>query len=227
MNSLLAALTKDDYLHLMLSCEIVELTLKDVLSSTGDEIEYVYFPTGSIISMMKRIEDGRELEVGMIGNEGVLGCNLLMGAEEELFFSVVQKSGSAFRITAKSFIQELHRSINLQQLLKRYLYVSFSNLVQNSVCNRFHLVDERLARLLLMIRDRAQSMSFFITQESLARMLGVRRVGVTKAAGILQHKMLISYSRGSLKILDNDGLENVACSCYQADKDIYKLIMNK
>jgi CRP-like cAMP-binding protein len=227
MNSLLAALTKDDYLHLMLSCEIVELTLKDVLSSTGDEIEYVYFPTGSIISMMKRIEDGRELEVGMIGNEGVLGCNLLMGAEEELFFSVVQKSGSAFRITAKSFIQELHRSINLQQLLKRYLYVSFSNLVQNSVCNRFHLVDERLARLLLMIRDRAQSMSFFITQESLARMLGVRRVGVTKAAGFLQHKMLISYSRGSLKILDNVGLEHIACNCYQADKDIYKLIMTK
>jgi CRP-like cAMP-binding protein len=112
-------------------------------------------------------------------------------------------------------------------MLQRYLYISFSFLVQNSACNRFHVVEERLARLLLMIRDRAQSMSFYVTQESLARMLGVRRVGVTKAAGSLQSKMLISNSRGNLKIEDSIGLENASCSCYKADNDIYRLIMHK
>ena len=111
-------------------------------------------------------------------------------------------------------------------MLQRYLYVSFSFLVQNSACNRFHLVEERLARLLLMIRDRAQSVSFFVTQESLARMLGIRRVGFTKAARLLQNKMLISYSRGKLKIEDSIGLESISCSCYETDNDIYRKIMH-
>lgn len=225
MNRLLSALPKSDYSHLILNCESVELALDDVLSNTGDEIHYVYFPTRSIISLMKRIENGRDLEVGMIGNEGMLGCNLLMGINAALFSSVVQKSGSALRITANSFIQELQYSAKLQQQLQRYLYVSFNLLIQNSACNRFHVVEERLARLLLMIRDRAQSVNFFVTQEYLARMLGVRRVGVTKAAQSLQAKNLISYSRGKLQIQDNLGLESMSCSCYQTDKEIYQLIM--
>jgi CRP-like cAMP-binding protein len=122
---------------------------------------------------MRSAKNERDLEVGMVGNEGMLGCDLLMGINSALFSSVVQKSGSAIRMTAKNFIQELQYSLKFQQLLQRYLYVSFSSLVQNSACNRFHVVEERLARLLLMIRDRAQSASFFVTQESLARMLGV------------------------------------------------------
>jgi CRP-like cAMP-binding protein len=176
---------------------------------------------------MKIAENERDLEVGIVGNEGMLGCSLLMGINSALFSSVVQKSGSALRITAKSFIQELQYSPKFQQMLQRYLYVSFSSLVQNSACNRFHVVEERLARLLLMIRDRAQSASFFVTQESLARMLGVRRVGITKAAGSLQSKMLISYSRGNLKIEDSIGLESSSCSCYKTDNDIYRLMMQK
>jgi CRP-like cAMP-binding protein len=226
MNRLLAALPKNDYLHLKLSCEPVELLINEVLSSTGDEIHHVYFPTSSIISLMRISENERDLEVGMVGNEGMLGCNLLMGINAALFSSVVQKSGSASRISAINFIQELQYSLEFQQLLQRYLYISFGSLVQNSACNRFHVVEERLARLLLMIRDRAQSASFFVTQESLARMLGVRRVGVTKAAGSLQSKMLISYSRGNLKIEDNIGLECASCSCYKMDIDIYKLVMH-
>jgi CRP-like cAMP-binding protein len=226
MNRLLAALPKSEYSHLKLSCEPVELVLNEVLSSMGDEVHHVYFPTKSIISLMVSI-DGRDLEVGMVGNEGMLGCNLLMGINTALFNSVVQKSGLALRITTKSFIQELQYSPKFQQILQRYLYVSFSTLVQNSACNRYHVVEERLARLLLMIRDRAQSASFFVTQESLARMLGVRRVGITKAAGSLQNKLLISYSRGTLKIEDSTGLENASCSCYKADKDIYGLMMHK
>jgi CRP-like cAMP-binding protein len=225
MNHLLAALPENDYLHLKQSCEPVELVLNQVLSSTGDEIHYVYFPTGSIISLMRSAKNERDLEVGMVGNEGMLGCNLLMGINSALFSSVVQKSGSAIRMTAKNFIQELQYSLKFQQLLQRYLYVSFSSLVQNSACNRFHVVEERLARLLLMIRDRAQSASFFVTQESLARMLGVRRVGITKAAGSLQSKMLISYSRGNLKIEDSLGLESASCSCYKTDNDVYSQVM--
>jgi CRP-like cAMP-binding protein len=225
MNRLLAALPENDYLHLKQSCEPVELVLNQVLSSTGDEIHYVYFPTGSIISLMRSAKNERDLEVGMVGNEGMLGCNLLMGINSALFSSVVQKSGSAIRMTAKNFIQELQYSLKFQQLLQRYLYVSFSSLVQNSACNRFHVVEERLARLLLMIRDRAQSASFFVTQESLARMLGVRRVGITKAAGSLQSKMLISYSRGNLKIEESLGLESASCSCYKTDNDVYSQVM--
>lgn len=227
MNLLLAALPKDDYSYLMLSCESVELVLNEVLSSTGDEINHVYFPTSSIISLMRSAENGRDLEVGMVGNEGMLGCNLLLGINSALFSAIVHKSGSALRITAKNFIQELQNSPKFQQILQRYLYVSFNSLVQNSACNRFHVVEERLARLLLMIRDRAQSVSFFVTQESLARMLGVRRVGITKAAGSLQSNMLISYSRGNLKIEDSIGLESASCCCYKTDNDIYRLIMHK
>ncbi len=226
MNRLLADLPKSDYLHLMQSCESVELVLNEVLCSAGDEVHHVYFPTKCIISLMRSIESGRDLEVGMVGNEGMLGCSLLMNVNAALFSSVVQQSGSALRIPSKNFIQELHYSASFQQMLQRYLYVSFSLLVQNSACNRFHLVEERLARLLLMIRDRAQSVSFFVTQESLARMLGVRRVGVTKAAGLLQGKRLVSYSRGNLKIEDSIGLESISCSCYKTDNDTYKKIMH-
>ncbi len=226
MNRLLAGLCEIDYQHLMMGCESVDLVLNDVLSNASDKITHVYFPTQCIISLMKHIDTDKDLEVGMIGNEGMLGSTLLLGIDIAPFRAVVQKSGTALRMPATIFIHELKQSVVLNQQLKRYLYVSLSQLVQNAACNRFHVVEERLARLLLMIRDRAQSQNFHVTQEVLAQMLGVRRVGVTKAAGALQHKKLISYNRGNLKIHDNAGLEAASCSCYQTDNETYTRILH-
>ena len=225
VNRLLAGIPKVDYRRLMMRCEPIELVLNDVLSNAGDRIIHVYFPTKSIISLMKHMDTDKDLEVGMIGNEGMLGSTLLLGVDTAPFRAVVQKSGSALRMPAKIFTHELEQSFVFERQLKRYLHVSLSQLVQNAACNRFHVVEERLARLLLMIRDRAQSQDFHVTQEALANMLGVRRVGVTIAAGALQHKNLISYRRGSLKIHDNAGLEAASCSCYQADNETYTRIL--
>lgn len=225
MNLLLAGLPKKDYRHFLIRCEHVELVTADVLCLAGDQIHYVYFPITSIISLMKPVDTYRDLEAGMIGNEGILGSTLLLGVDTVPFRAVVQKTGSALRMKKQMFMSELELSFALQRKLKLYLYVLFSQQVQTAACNRFHMVEERLARLLLMIRDRAYSQSFHVTQESLALMLGVRRVGVTIAAGSLQHKNLISYNRGDLKIHDNAGLEAVSCSCYQTDKDTYTQIL--
>jgi len=226
MNHLLAGLSEIDYQHLMLVCDSVDLVLNDVLSNAGDKITHVYFPTKSIISLIKHVDTDKNLEVSMIGNEGMLGSTLLLGIDTAPFRAVVQKTGATLRMSATTFTHELEQNFVLKQQLKRYLYVSLSQLVQNAACNRFHVVEERLARLLLMIRDRAQSQSFHVTQESLSQMLGVRRVGVTKAAGALQHKNLISYNRGNLKIHDNVGLEAISCSCYQTDNEIYARVLH-
>ena len=226
MNLLLADLPKKDYRHFLMGCEHVELVTSEVLCHAGDQIHHVYFPESSIISLMKPIDTDRDLEAGMIGNEGILGSTLLLSVDTVPFRAVVQKSGSALRMKAQTFMSELELSYALHRKLKLYLYVSFSQQVQTAACNRFHKVEERLARLLLMIRDRAYSQNFHVTQESLALMLGVRRVGVTSAACSLQHQNLISYNRGDLEIHDNVGLEAISCSCYQTDKDTYTQILN-
>jgi CRP-like cAMP-binding protein len=224
-NRLLAALPRVDYKRLMMSGELVELVLNDLIDKAGDKVLHVYFPIKSIISLMKHVDGDKSLEVGMIGNEGMLGSTLLLGVDTTPFTSVVQKAGSALRIPVKEFLKEFEKSFMMQRQFKRYIKVLFSQLVQNAACTRFHVVEARLARLLLMIKDRAQSQSFHITQESLAQMLGVRRVGVTKAAGALQHKHLISYSRGDVLIHDNTGLEKSSCSCYQTDNETYQRIL--
>jgi CRP-like cAMP-binding protein len=225
-NRLLAGLPIAEYQSLVDKCEMTELKANDVLCNAGDEINYVYFPKQSIISLMKHIDTGKNLEVGMIGNEGMLGSTLLLGISLAPFRAVVQKSGAALRMSAINFTHEFKTSAALEQQLMRYIYVSLSQQMQNAACNRFHVVEERLARLLLMIGDRAQSKSFHVTQESLAQMLGVRRVGVTMAAGALQNKNLISYSRGDLKIQDYTGLEAASCSCYQKDNEIYACVFD-
>lgn len=226
MNRLLASIPKNDLRRLMMKCELIELIHGEVLNHASEHIEYVYFPTTCIISIMKPIDTDKDLEVGLIGNEGILGCTLLLGVNTAPFCAVVQKTGYALRIKAKTFIHELDKSFVLKRRLNLYLYVSFSQHVQSAACNRFHVLEKRLARLLLMIRDRSDSQHFYITQESLAKMLGVRRVGVTIAAGNLQHQNLISYSRGDLKIHNSTGLEDKSCSCYESDKLIYDLILS-
>jgi CRP-like cAMP-binding protein len=223
-NRLLDALLHKDREQLLANCEHIELNLGEVLYRAGEVIPNVYFPTGGFISLVAPI-DSTNLEVGLVGNEGVLGITLLLGVDIAPFTALVQGSGTALRITARSFLRILEQSPELHQVLKRYLYVTMSQLAQTAACTRFHLVEGRLARWLLMTQDRAHSDHFHITHVFLAYMLGVRRVGITKAANFLQQRNLISYTRGDITVIDRAGLEAASCGCYRADKEIYGRIM--
>lgn len=223
-NRLLDALLHKDREQLLANCEHTELNIGEVLYRAGEVIPHIYFPTGSFISLVAPI-DSTNLEVGIVGNEGVLGITLMLGVDIAPFAALVQGSGFALRITASSFLRILEQGPELHQLLKRYLYVSMSQLAQTAACTRFHLVEARLARWLLMTGDRAHSDHIHITHVFLAYMLGVRRVGITKAANMLQQRKLINYQRGDITILDRAGLEAASCGCYRADKEIYERIL--
>ncbi|MGZ4998493.1 MAG: Crp/Fnr family transcriptional regulator, partial [Methylobacter sp.] len=193
----------------------------------GEIIPYVYFPTEGFISLMAPINGGENLEVGMIGNEGMFGITLMQGVDVAPFHTLVQGAGSAMRISAPSFLRELEQSHALQLVLKRYLYVSMSQLAQRAVCTRFHVVEARLARWLLMTQDRAQSDTFHATHSLMAYLLGVRRVGITEAANSLQKQKLINYQRGDITILDRTGLETASCGCYRIDNEAYERILGQ
>jgi CRP-like cAMP-binding protein len=225
-NRLLAALPSKDREQLLAQCEQVELCFAKVLYRSRERLSHVYFPTGSIISLMMPIDDCSNLEVGLIGNEGMLGITAMLGVEFAPFQALVQGAGSALRITVPTFLHELEQSEALQQELDHYLYVTLSQIAQTAACTRFHLVEARLARWLLMTQDKAHSDHFHITHVFLAYMLGVRRVGITKAANSLMKKNLISYQRGDIRILDRLGLEAASCGCYRADKESYAFIMD-
>ena len=224
-NRLLAALPGADLEHVLASCESIDLIFADVLCVPGDPIRHVYFPTDSFISLVAPIDGYAGLEVGMIGNEGMFGIGLLLGVDVSPLHALVQGAGPALRMNAKRFHRELDDSPSLRSGLNRYLYVLISQLAQTAACTRFHVVEARLARWLLMTSDRARSDEFYLTQEFLSHMLGVRRVGVTKAAGSLQGRKLIGYSRGKITILDRSGLQTAACGCYLADKKTYHRIL--
>lgn len=208
-------------------CERVELEVAEILAESGKRIRHVYFPTEGFIALTTNPIDRRtSLEVSLVGNEGMLGSWLVLGVDVALLHAQVQHSGQALRMDAASFCSMLERCPALRRGLKRYLYVLMGQLAQNAVCTRFHVVEARLARWLLMAQDRVHSDSFHVTHEFLAYMLGVRRVGVTKAATALQHRKLISYSRGNVTIVDRKGLETASCGCYAADKAAYARIIN-
>jgi len=224
-NLLLASLPRKEYQSFLARCEPVELVSSEILGEPGKRVRYVYFPVSSFISLVAPIDSQDSMEVGMVGNEGMLGLNLALGVKFSLLRALVQGAGTALRMDADQFLQIYEKSAILQQKLKAYAYVRMTQLSQTAGCNRFHVVEARLARWILMTRDCAHSNEFHITHEFLSYMLGVRRAGITESAGMLQKKKLISYSRGHLKILDRSGLETAACGCYQASKATYKKIL--
>jgi len=214
-NLLLAALPRKSYAQLLPGLTPVVLTFGDVLYEPGQAIEQVYFPGDSMVSLLTLVEDHLALEVGLVGLEGMVGSPLALGVDRSPVRALVQGGGSAMRMSAGSFRSALRRSPPLQRGLLRYVHALMSQVTQTAACNRFHLVEARLARWLLMTRDRMRANEFRLTQEFLSHMLGVRRVGVTEAAGALQQRKLIKYSRGVIGILDASGLEAAACSCYR------------
>ncbi len=224
-NRLLSALPTSDLRRLVSACETVELVFAETLYVPNDRLRHVYFPIGSFISVIMPVDAASALEVGLIGSEGMFGTPLVLGVDVSPLRAVVQGAGSALRMDAISFSRELGRSPALQREIDRYVFVQLSQLAQTAACTRFHVVEARLARWLLMTQDRAHADSFHITQEFMAFMLGVRRVGVTKAAGSLQDRGLIKYSRGNMTVLDRRGLKAAACTCYKADRDSYDRIL--
>lgn len=226
-NLLLDALPEKDRAALLGDCEKIELVFAEELYQAGEAISHVYFPVKGFVSLIMPVDGNANLEVGLSGNEGMLGITLILNIEVSPFRALVQGAGSAFRITTALFHQQLLHSPALQKLLKRYLYVTIKQLALTGACTRFHLVEERLARWLLMTQDRAHTNHIHITHVFLAYMLGVRRVGITKAASSLQKQNIISYQRGDITILDRAGLEAAACKCYQTDKDTYQKILGE
>jgi CRP-like cAMP-binding protein len=221
-NRLLARLPHTDRKRFMKGCVPVELAFNTRIAEPGKAIGYIHFPTTGFVSLLTAMPDGRRLEVALVGDEGMLGTPLLLGAATSQLQGMVQGAGSALRMSAARFRRELEVSPALREMLSHYLFIRMGQLSRTAACNRYHLVEERLARWLLMTSDRAHSATFRITHESLAVMLGVRRVGVTKAASALQRRKLIRYSRGNIAIRDRPGLERAACSCYQADLETYE-----
>jgi CRP-like cAMP-binding protein len=223
-NRLLAALPGSDRRRILANCETVELAVAEVLFAPWQSLECVYFPTSSIVSLSMPTGDSAAFEVGLVGNEGMLGIALVLNADTSPERAVVQAAGYALRMEAMPLRTELRRSEALRSEIDRYVQIRLSQLAQSTICAHFHLLESRLARRLLMTQDRARTTSFNVTQEVLASKLGVRRVGVTKAASALQRRRLIQYSRGDITVLDRRGLMAAACRCYKADRDSYDRI---
>ena len=220
-NHLLAALAPADYQRLLPHLELIPLPLASALYESGDAQGYVYFPTDSIVSLLYVMEDGAAAEIAIVGNEGLVGIALFMGGETTPSRAVVQSAGYAYRLRAGVLKAEFGLGGDLQHLLLRYTQALITQMAQTAVCNRHHAVEQQLCRWLLLSLDRLPSNELAMTQELIANMLGVRREGVTEAAGLLQAAGMIHYRRGRITVLDRPKLEARVCECYAVVKREY------
>jgi CRP-like cAMP-binding protein len=218
-NHLLSMLPVKEVEHLFPSLEPVSFALGKVIWEPGAHLDYVYFPITAIVSFLYTMADGATAEMGLVGNDGIVGVPLILGGQTTPNRAVVQMAGGALRMEAKLLVQEFARSSVVQQSLLRYTQALITQISQTAVCNRLHPVAQRLTRWLLLCHDRAESDELIMTQEFIANMLGGRRESVTLAAGHLQDAGLIRYARGHIRIIDRSGLEASACECYRIVKD--------
>jgi CRP-like cAMP-binding protein len=217
-NHLLNALFKSEYDRLFPQLELVKMSLGEVLYESGASLAHVYFPVNSIVSLLYVMEDGASAEIAVVGNEGILGVSIFMGGETTPSRAVVQSEGYGYKIKSKLLKDEFNRAGPVMRLLLRYTQALITQMSQTAVCNRHHSVEQQLCRWLLLSLDRLESDQLLMTQELIANMLGVRRVGVTEAAGKLQKAGLINYSRGKIQVLNRPGLEKQVCECYHVVK---------
>lgn len=224
-NKLLAALPAREYKRLSPHLEVVPLEFKAVLHREGEAFRYVYFPGEGLVSLLVVTGDGAVSEVGLVGNEGVVGLSAILGVDNAPSRELVQLAGTSMRMKAKLMRTEFKRGGALQDLLLRYTHALFTQLSRSTACMASHELKKRLCRWLLMTHDGARGDTFDITQEFMASMLGVTRAVVTKAAGVLQREKMIQYSRGKVTMLDRRGMEARACECYASVREEYKRVL--
>lgn len=217
-NQLLAALTPEDKARLAKKLELVALPLGSVLYESGDVQHHIYFPIDAIVSLLYVLKDGASAEIAVVGHDGAVGIALVMGGVSTTNRAIVQSAGSAYRMTQRHISEELALHGDMMHILLRYTQALITQMAQTAVCNRHHSVDQQLCRWLLLSLDRVDSDTLEMTQELIANMLGVRREGVTEAAGKLQKLGFIRYSRGTINVLDRQGLERLSCECYEVVK---------
>jgi CRP-like cAMP-binding protein len=227
-NHLLNALSLDEYNRISPQLERVSLSLGQVLYESGGELLYVYFPTNCIVSLLYVMENGASAEIAVVGNDGMIGVALFMGGKTMPNRAVVQSAGFAYRLRGHQLMREFNRYGKLLHLLLRYTQALLTQMAQTAVCNRHHSVDQQLCRWLLLSLDRLDSNTLVMTQELISNMLGVRREGVTEAAGKLQRTGIIEYSRGRITVIDRPGLESRVCECYKVVKtEVDRLIKHQ
>lgn len=214
-NKILSALPREDYEHIAVHAEPVRLTAGKILCQSGDQLRHAYFLRGGMVSLVTVMENGATVEVGMIGSEGVVGGSTVLGIDAMPYQLTVQLSGNALRLGINTLREEFNRGGMLQTLMLRYLHTVIRQVSQSAACNRFHTLEERLCRWLLVSRDRARTDTFSLTQEFISQMIGAPRSRVTIVAGNLQKEGLILYSRGKIQIVDGRRLEASACECYR------------
>ena len=227
MNHLIAALPTEEFIRIKPSLEPVSLSLGEVIYESGEQLEYIYFPTTAIISLLYIMENGSTAEIGMAGNDGLVGIALYMGGSTTPSRAVVQSAGNAVRMRSLALKNEFSLGGVFQKILLRYTQSLMTQISQTAVCNRLHSVEQQLCRWLLINHDLLQSNKLIMTHDLIANMLGVRREGVSIAAGHLQQQGLIRYVRGTITMLDRDALERSACECYRVVKDEYDRLLGK
>ena len=225
LNELLAALPEGEWERWSSQLEAVDMPLGKVLYESGSRMTHVYFPVTSIVSLLYVMEDGASTEIAVVGHEGIVGISLLMGGSSTPSRAVVQSAGLGYRLQASLMMQEFNRAGPVLHLLLRYTQALITQMAQTAVCNRLHSLDQQLCRWLLLSLDRLKSNDLVMTQELIANMLGVRREGVTAAAGQLQDAGLIRYRRGHIHVLDRPGLEKRTCECYAVVKNEYDRLL--